>query len=236
MPPLINLAAEYPELDPHWIYTNAENADTALAKIPPRYADAEPDDAEVLAWAVALCRTAAATARAYNPRVATGRSLLLLGPVGTGKTHQAFGAIRAIVHTGVACSWAAITAADLYGQLRPRERGNPEAVMDRYSRIPLLLLDDLGAAKNSEWTEEITYRVINHRYEHQLATIVTSNLGGGDLRAGLGERVSSRLAEMAQRVALKGSDRRRATRPPQADQEPTEQPPSSAAGARTDTR
>lgn len=211
--PLIDLAAEFPDLDPHWIRTNAENADTALAKIPPRYADAIADDPDVLAWAIALCHTAAETARAYNPRVAIGGSLLLLGPVGTGKTHQAFGAIRQIVHTGVACSWAAVTAADLFGQLRPRERGNPEAVMDRYSRIPLLLLDDLGAAKASEWTEEVTYRVINHRYEHRLPTIVTSNLGGGDLRSGLGERIASRLAEMAKRVALKGTDRRRAGKP-----------------------
>lgn len=232
--PLVNLVAEFPDLDPHWIRTNAENAENALAKIPPRYVDALADDPDVLAWAVELCRTSARTARAYNPRVAHGGSLVLLGPVGTGKTHQAYGAIRQIVHTGVACSWSAVTAADLYGQLRPRERGNPEAVMDRYSRIPLLLLDDLGAAKGSEWTEEITYRVINHRYEQQLATIVTSNLGGADLRAGLGERIASRLTEMAKRVALKGTDRRRANRTAAATPMSTIPEAQQAEDARTD--
>ncbi|MER7128641.1 hypothetical protein [Streptosporangium saharense] len=41
---------------------------------------------------------------------------------------------------------------------------------------PLLLLDDLGSAKASEWTEEITYRVINHRHENLLPGVFTSNL------------------------------------------------------------
>ena len=210
---LLDLAATYPGLDPHWVETNRANADTSLAAVPAHYQDATVTDQGVRAWAVELCREAAASARAFNPRVATGPSLLLLGPVGTGKTHQAFGAIRQIVHTGVAVSWAAITAADLYAALRPSERGKPETVMARYAGIPLLLLDDLGAAKTSEWTEETTFRLINHRYENHLATIVTSNLAAKDLRPGLGERVTSRLREMARQVALKGEDRRRGLRP-----------------------
>lgn len=210
---LLDLIDAYPGLDPHWVETNRANADTALAAVPAHYQDATVTNPEVRAWAVELCHDAATSARAFNPRVASGPSLLLLGPVGTGKTHESFGAIRQIVHTGVAVSWAAVTAADLFAEMRPKERGNPEAVMARYTRIPLLLLDDLGAAKTSEWTEEITFRLINHRYEHHLATIVTSNLGGKGLRDGLGERVASRLREMARQVALKGEDRRRGLRP-----------------------
>jgi DNA replication protein DnaC len=210
---LLDLIDAYPGLDPHWVETNQANADAALADVPVHYREATVTDPGVRAWAVELCHSAAKSARAFNPIVATGPSLLLLGPVGTGKTHESFGAIRQIAHSGVAVSWAAITAADLYAELRPKERGNPEAAMARYQKIPLLLLDDLGAAKTSEWTEEITFRVINHRYEHHLATIVTSNLGGAELRNGLGERVASRLREMSRQVALKGEDRRRALRP-----------------------
>jgi DNA replication protein DnaC len=219
---LLNLIDAYPGLDPHWVETNRSNAGTALADVPPRYQDATIDGEAapgVLAWATELCHTAAATARAFNPRVSTGRSLLVLGPVGTGKTHQAYGAIRQIVHTGVAVSWLATTAADMYAEarLRPRDWGRNEDAhgitpVNRYMRIPLLLLDDLGAAKASEWTEEITYRVINYRYEQELPTIVTSNLGVPELRDGLGERVASRLREMAIRVPLKGDDRRRPLR------------------------
>jgi DNA replication protein DnaC len=215
---LLDLIDAYPGLDPHWVETNQANADAALADVPVHYREATVTDPGVRAWAVEVCHSAAKSARAFNPRVATGPSLLLLGPVGTGKTHESFGAIRQIAHTGVAVSWLATTAADMYADLRPRDRGRVEEVhglsaVNRYMRVPLLLLDDLGAAKTSEWTEETTFRLINYRYEHHLATIVTSNLGPKDLRDGLGERVTSRLREMSRQVALKGEDRRRALRP-----------------------
>lgn len=73
----------------------------------------------------------------------------------------------------------------------------------------MLLLDDLGAAKTSEWTAELTYRLINHRYEHLRPTLITTNLPTADLRTTLGDRIASRLAEMTQRVILTGPDRRR---------------------------
>jgi DNA replication protein DnaC len=71
------------------------------------------------------------------------------------------------------------------------------------------VLDDLGAHKGTEWTAEQTFRLINHRYEQHLATVVTSNLSAPELRARVGDRVTSRLVEMCRHVALKGSDRRR---------------------------
>ena len=73
----------------------------------------------------------------------------------------------------------------------------------------LLLLDDLGAAKSSEWVEEITYRLINRRYNLMLPTLITSNLRISDLRAYLGDRVASRLAQMTTRIAFETADRRR---------------------------
>ncbi len=78
-------------------------------------------------------------------------------------------------------------------------------------RSSLLLVDDLGAAKTSEWTEELTYRLVNHRYEHLLPTVFTTNLTIRDLRDALGDRIASRLAQMTERVTLTGADRRRRT-------------------------
>ncbi len=70
----------------------------------------------------------------------------------------------------------ATTAADLYGRLRPggSDQGT-EHELRRYTRVPILLLDDLGSAKASEWVEEITYRLINERYNACRPTIFTSN-------------------------------------------------------------
>jgi DNA replication protein DnaC len=95
--------------------------------------------------------------------------------------------------------------------MRPRHGIDAEAEFRAVADATLLVLDDLGAAKGSEWVEEINYRLVNHRYEHQLATLFTSNILPRDLAGALGERVSSRLKEMTDRVTLKGTDRRYGT-------------------------
>lgn len=201
---------ESDDLDAHWLDENRDVGREQCGKrIPAHYADAVPDHPDVAQWVRDLAATAARSARAMNPVLRTGPSLLILGPVGTGKTFQAYGAIRALAHSGAMCSWRVETAADIYAQLRPRPRSDSEHEFRELASVRLLVVDDLGAAKGSEWTEEVNYRLINFRYEHQLPTLVTSNLMAKDLRANLGERVTSRLVEMARRVNLVGRDRRR---------------------------
>ncbi|GGQ45206.1 hypothetical protein GCM10010267_04300 [Streptomyces griseorubens] len=139
--------------------------------------------------------------------------MLIAGPTGTGKTYQAYGAIRTLLAQGVRLRWEATTTADFHARLRPRAGHDAERELQTLARCPLLFLDDLGAAKTSEWTEELTYRLINHRYEHMLPTLITTNLPMEQLRVTLGDRVASRLAEMTERVILDGPDRRRRTAP-----------------------
>lgn len=135
------------------------------------------------------------------------QGLLLLGLTGTGKTHAAFAALYAAARVGFTLSIRATTVPDLYALARPSGEG--EAGFERFANADLLLLDDLGAAKASEWTEEITYRLVDHRYRECLPTIITSNLPVDDLKVHLGDRIRSRLAEMCQRVTVAGPDRRR---------------------------
>lgn len=126
-----------------------------------------------------------------------------------GKTFAAYGAIRALLAGGVRLNWQAVTAADLYAAQRPRPAHDTEREFNTLARTPLLMVDDLGAAKASEWTEELTYRLVNYRYDRLLPTIFTTNLPIGELRTVLGDRVASRLAQMTDRVVLTGPDRRR---------------------------
>ncbi|NED87689.1 ATP-binding protein, partial [Streptomyces sp. SID11233] len=137
---------------------------------------------------------------------------LMAGVVGAGKTWQAYGAIRRLVQEGIGVRWRATTAADLYAELRPGSDTDSERVLASYSRVPLLILDDLGAARSTEFVEEQTYRLINRRYNHELPTLVTTNLRIGDLRAHLGDRVASRLSQMTERVEFEPVDRRRQRR------------------------
>lgn len=177
--------------------------------IPDLFVDAVVTVPAVADWVRALADATVTDMRGHVAAVRTGPSLLLLGLIGAGKTYQAFGAIRAIGASGIRCVWLATTAAEVYASLRPRPKVDSEAEFLRYANAQLLLLDDLGAAKGSEWVEEVNYRLINHRYQHRLPTIITSNLLAGQLNERLGNRVFSRLTEMCQRVVVTGDDRRR---------------------------
>lgn len=172
---------------------------------PPLYREAEAAHPDVVSWADRVIS---------GPT--TAGSLLLTGTVGSGKTHHAYGALRRIAASGPhRFEMVAVNSADMYGMLRPSgTTGSTEAEMRRLSTAPLLLLDDLGSAKASEWTEEVTYRLIDHRYTHCLPTVFTSNLpasspDGADLNGALGERITSRLAEMTSIVAMVSEDRRK---------------------------
>jgi DNA replication protein DnaC len=163
--------------------------------VPAHYRHATADHPAVTDWI---------TRYQLDPAVAG--SLLLLGNTGTGKSWQAYGAIRAIAEGGVA--WRATSAAKLYASLRPGVVEDFEAAFAGWSGVPLLLLDDLGAAKPSTWIEEITYRLIDERYADCLPTIITSNLTPREMEAMFGDRTVSRLAGMCTRIVLEGRDRR----------------------------
>ncbi|MFC9329046.1 ATP-binding protein [Kitasatospora sp. NPDC057015] len=175
----------------------------------PRYRDAVAQHPQVLAWVRQVAGQSVAPSIGARRQLATGPSLLMAGVVGAGKTHEAYGAVRALVQAGIGVRWRATTAADLYAELRPSSGTDSERVLAAYGRVPLLILDDLGAAKSSEFVEEQTYRLINRRYNHMLPTLITTNLPIGALRAYLGDRVASRLRQMTTRVEFEPVDRRR---------------------------
>ncbi len=179
-------------------------------RIPARYATALATAPPVRAWLAEVIRQAADGQR-LALTVAHGPSLLLLGPTGTGKTWEAFGAVRGLAALGVRANWRAVGAADLCAMLRPRHGIDSEAVFREHAGAQLLIVDDLGAMKSSEWTEEVYFRLVNYRYERLLPTLFTSNLLPASLAAVLGDRVSSRLTEMTGRASLMGSDRRYAS-------------------------
>ncbi|MFJ3713019.1 ATP-binding protein [Streptomyces sp. NPDC090053] len=183
--------------------------DVLSAGMPPRYQAAVADHPQVLAWAREVAEAAIAPSLGARRQVTTGPSLLMAGVVGAGKTHQAYGAVRRLVQSGVGVRWRTTTAADLYADLRPRPGVDSERELAAVSRCPLLIIDDLGAAKASEWVEEVTYRLINRRYNYELPTLITTNLAIKDLRAYLGDRIASRLAQMTTRVEFEPVDRRR---------------------------
>lgn len=187
--------ARVPQSRGWWHERNGEYAEK---NIPRRYAAATTDLTEIHEWVYAAVS---------DPD--TAPSLLLAGPTGTGKTHTAYAALRLAAQSCRPAEWKAAASSAFLGDLRPSAKQDSEAAMKAYCGGALLFLDDLGAVKASEWTEEVLYRVVDYRYSNLLPCIFATNLKPGELSERLGERTASRLAEMCRVLILDGDDRRR---------------------------
>lgn len=175
-----------------------------MQNTPELFVQAVADHPKVKAWAAHYLRN-----RAGSPW------LLLLGDVGTGKTHQAYGALRYMAASGhPTIMWRSTTATTLYARLRPGAENDFETEFATWSTCPLLLLDDLGATRKTEFIEEVTYRLVDERYTASLPMIITSNLLPEEFADRFGKRTASRLRQACQVIDMGLVDRRRA---PEAD-------------------
>jgi DNA replication protein DnaC len=75
--------------------------------------------------------------------------------------------------------------------------------------VPLLVLDDLGSERVTDWVREQIFLIINSRYEEMLPTVVTTNDTLEELEKHVGQRIISRLMETCQGLILDGEDFRK---------------------------
>ncbi len=143
------------------------------------------------------------------------RGLLLRGRHGVGKTHLAVAILKTVIQQKGARGYFYETrellklVRESFGQGDTTEMDVLRPVLD----ADLLVLDDLGAEKTSEWVQETLGLVVNTRYSERRPTIFTTNLGNGtalddlqSIRVQLGERTRSRLLEMCIDVEMDGPD------------------------------
>jgi len=142
-------------------------------------------------------------------------ALVLTGAVGVGKTYAAYAVLHAMVARGLAA--VAETVPNVLDTLRATQLSDKGGDLLRgLQQIPVLLLDDLGAHRDSAFVLERLFMVVNHRYNEMLPTIVTMNGSFADFMrvdpaSALGwDRLFSRLQEMAGGFVLemRGKDRR----------------------------
>ena len=170
--------------------------------------------------------TASRFAQEYDPRDGTG--LLIIGKIGTGKTHLAVGIIKELmVDKGISCLFY-----DYRELLKEIQNSYNAAVQTTELEVlrpvfetDVLVLDELGAVKPTEWVWDTVSLILNTRYNDNRTTIITTNfedqpaagMNGSvsparaatraeTLGDRIGERMRSRLHEMCRVITLEGAD------------------------------
>jgi DNA replication protein DnaC len=119
--------------------------------------------------------------------------LVFLGVNGCGKTHLAAAIANHQLKEGRPVKFVVVP--DLLDHLRstfsPESPITYDQLFEEVKNAPLLVLDDLGKQSTTPWAEEKLYQIINHRYNHQLPTVVTTNCSLDEIDS----PVSSRLAD-----------------------------------------
>ncbi len=120
--------------------------------------------------------------------------LVLSGERGTGKTHLAIGIILERLRLGQEGKLGKyVYTPDMLDEIRSGfDSGEARGILERYKSVPLLVLDDLGTQKTSEWVAETLDRLIDWRYLRRLPMVVTTNLPPDQLPARIGDRLCDR--------------------------------------------
>lgn len=147
------------------------------------------------------------------------QGLFFLGPPGVGKTHLAIAALKEVIQSRGARGFFYKTA-ELLQQIRNTyNRGVEETEMEILKPVfesDVLVLDDVGVERPTEWTQETLAILIDKRYSNQKPTILTGNLNdaldgdhyGDSVQFRLGPRTRSRLKEMCRWVHISSHDTR----------------------------
>ena len=162
------------------------------------------------------------------------KGLLLIGPIGVGKTHLAAGIIRDLMlQKGIPCLF--YDYRELLKQIQNSYNSSVQTtemeVLRPVLQTEVLVLDELAAARATEWVEDIVGHILNTRYNDKRTTIITTNYrdlppGGAEaerpttyspaakanreetLGDRIGERMRSRLHEMCRIISMEGEDYR----------------------------
>jgi DNA replication protein DnaC len=202
----------------------------AAARIPKRYEHCElasytadfPGAHPSLAFAHL---SASRFAQEYDPR--DGMGLLIIGKIGTGKTHLAVGITKDLVNRGVPCLF--YDYRELLKEIQNSYNATVQTteldVLRPVFVTDVLILDELGAVKPTEWVWDTVSLILNTRYNNNRTTIITTNFedqpaagANGSVspaRAAtraetlgdrIGERMRSRLHEMCRVIKMEGED------------------------------
>lgn len=142
-----------------------------------------------------------------------------MGGVGVGKTHLAVSIIHSLTtEKSVPCLFYEFGSLlkEIQDSYNPQTKSSELAVLAPVLNVEVLVLDELGAVKPTDWVQDTMYHIINKRYNDRKFTIFTTNYpderpaeGKETLVDRIGVRARSRIFEMCRTVKIEGEDYRR---------------------------
>lgn len=140
------------------------------------------------------------------------KGLLLVGPVGTGKTHLAAAISNKLISKLYSVYFGNTTSIMSFIKStysKDAKITESEAIELITEKVDLLIIDDLGKENETENTLSVLYQIINKLYEDEKVVVITTNFNSSDLTRKLGERgkaIVSRITGMCEPVVLIGED------------------------------
>ena len=134
----------------------------------------------------------------------------IYGRAGNGKSHLAAALVNRVIHRGYTAVF--IEVPDLFSQIKSTYGGDgsEDKIMRSLASCDLLVLDDAGAEKPTEWVQEKFYQIINSRYKNHLPVVITTNTKDmAGLEDIIGFRAYDRVLEMCEPLKNTGESYRR---------------------------
>jgi DNA replication protein DnaC len=208
----------------------------AAARIPKRYEHCELSNFEFDGPHLGLASARMAACKFVEQYPLDNTGLLMIGSIGVGKTHLAVGMIKGLILAkGIPCLF--YDYRELLKHIQNSYNDSVKAteldVLRPVFETEVLVLDELGAVKPTEWVWDTVSLILNTRYNDNRTTIITTNYPDDAARDGnatsdlaraqraaraetlgdrIGERMRSRLHEMCRIVKMEGADFRQTFR------------------------
>ena len=146
------------------------------------------------------------------------RGLIFMGTVGVGKTHLAVSILKGLTERGFSCLFYEFGSLlkEIQSSYNYHSQTSEWNVLEPIFNTEILVLDEIGASKPTDWVRDTMAHIINTRYNDKKLTIFTTNYldkptneREETLEDRIGIRLRSRLFEMSRTITLNGEDFRR---------------------------